>query len=209
MRQMADFDRPGLPFSRPLAVSEVPVDGLKITIRAEEKERAAIASANGLIALTRLEADFRVQRESAEGIALTGTLTADTRQTCVVTLEDFDATIVEPIYMRFAPAAEAERPVHPGKGERRGARRQDSDTTDAVRSHHAIDFNDDPPDPLIGGEIDLGAVTAEFLTLSLDPYPKKPGASFEDLAPSEDASAASPFAKLRSALKGGPPSDDF
>jgi hypothetical protein len=43
---------------------------------------------------------------------------------------------------------------------------------------------DDPPEPIVDGIIDLGAVTLEFLALALDPYPRKPGVSF-DAGPAE------------------------
>ena len=33
---------------------------------------------------------------------------------------------------------------------------------------------------LLTGRVDLGALTAEFLSLGLDPYPEKPGVEFED-----------------------------
>ena len=38
--------------------------------------------------------------------------------------------------------------------------------------------DEDDPDPVIDGKIDLGALTAEFFALGLDPYPRKPGAEF-------------------------------
>jgi len=50
------------------------------------------------------------------------------------------------------------------------------------------------PDPLIGGRIDFGALTAEFLALGLDPYPRKPGIAFEPVVVGEDAG---PFDALR------------
>jgi hypothetical protein len=208
MTRMAGPDRGEFPFSRPLTVSEIPEEGLKITIRADEKERAALAAANGLVALTRLEADLRVERGAAGDLDVTGTLTADVRQSCVVTLEDFDATIVEPIHVRFAPAPETEAPSRHGKGAGRVMRAEAAHASGAGRSHHAVDMDEDAPDPLIGGEIDLGAVAAEFLTLGLDPYPKKPGARFEEPAPEENAGISSPFAELRSALKSGHNSDE-
>ena len=52
----------------------------------------------------------------------------------------------------------------------------------------------DPPEPIENGRIDLGAVTAEFLALGLDPYPRKPGVAFES-GPGRDP-ADSPFAAL-------------
>jgi hypothetical protein len=52
----------------------------------------------------------------------------------------------------------------------------------------------EPPDEIVNGQVDLGALTAEFLALGLDPYPRKPGVDFNF----EDGSAKpdSPFAAL-------------
>ena len=52
---------------------------------------------------------------------------------------------------------------------------------------------EDPPDPIVDGKVDLGALAAEFLALALDPYPRKPGAEF---AAPEVAEPDSPFAEL-------------
>ena len=57
------------------------------------------------------------------------------------------------------------------------------------------DAGDDPPDPLIGGAVDFGAVAAEHFTLGLHPYPRKPDASFETVEIRDET--ASPFAALR------------
>jgi hypothetical protein len=58
----------------------------------------------------------------------------------------------------------------------------------------------EPPEVLIDGVVDLGAIATEFLILGIDPYPRKPGAVFES-PPSADA-GASPFAAL-AALRTG------
>lgn len=57
----------------------------------------------------------------------------------------------------------------------------------------------DPPDPITDGKIDLGTLASEFLTLGLDPYPRKPGVSFEPPGGlGVDAAAdESPFSILR------------
>ena len=115
---MCAADPNALPFSRPLAVAEVSPEGLETAIRANAEECAALAKANGLVAVARLEADFRIEREGAESFAVSGELRADVRQTCVVTLDEFDAQIVEPIELRFAPrmAVEAFEPIRLGTG---------------------------------------------------------------------------------------------
>jgi hypothetical protein len=59
----------------------------------------------------------------------------------------------------------------------------------------ALDLeSDDPPDVIIGQTLDLVHYVLEDLSLSLDPFPRKPGAVF--IAP-EPAVEVSPFAILR------------
>ena len=57
-----------------------------------------------------------------------------------------------------------------------------------------MSLDDDEPDPIVDGKIDLGALAAEFLALGLDPYPRKPGAEFA--APVAEEDDDSPFAPL-------------
>jgi hypothetical protein len=187
------------PFSRPLLVAEVPPEGLETSIRADSKECAALATMNGLVAVTRLEASFRIEREGAERYKVTGEVRADVRQTCVVTLEEFDAKIREPVELRCAPPIEA--PASARRSKRPGLARRKGD--DEGEIHHIGGLDEEAPDPLIGGVIDLGAIAAEFLTLGLDPYPRKPGASFTEPAPANDGGMDTPFAGLRGAVKKG------
>jgi hypothetical protein len=186
-------------FSRPLAAAEVPEEGLDVHVAARADECLALAAADGLTALTRLEADLRVRRESAGGLRVEGELRADLRQTCVVTLEEFDVTLVEPIDVAFTPERAPRIVTEPSRRSRRA---------DAVEEQssgsHSVDLEGDAPDPMIDGRIDLGAIVAEFLALALDPYPRKPGASFTAPDPAdESAQVRSPFARLGDALRKG------
>ncbi len=71
-----------------------------------------------------------------------------------------------------------------------------------VREDVEVDFaagatphqGEDPPDEIVGGAVDVGALTAEFLALGLDPHPRKPGVDFSFEA-AEDP-PPSPFAAL-------------
>jgi Large ribosomal RNA subunit accumulation protein YceD len=176
------------PLSRPLTLAEVPPEGLDIEIVASESERAALAALNDIPAVPSLVARLRVRRWRGEGLEATGTLEARVRQNCVVSLEDFESEVSEPIEVRFAPPVEAPRPR---------SRRHEPEPAPQV--HEAI--GDDPPDPLIGGAVDLGTVVSEFLTLALDPYPRRPGAAFVEPAPeageTTGSATVSPFARLR------------
>jgi hypothetical protein len=63
----------------------------------------------------------------------------------------------------------------------------------------------DPPDEIVNGHVDLGALTAEFLALGLDPYPRKPGVdfAFEGGGPAKESPFAA-LAKLKESRPGIP-----
>lgn len=167
------------PLSRPISVADVGPDGLVVEIVADAAERAAVAAANEALAVETLRAKVMLRPFGKDGVAVAGRVDAEVRRTCVVTLEPFVETVSEPIDVRFAPAQEVSQVEEGGE----------------------IDLGpNDPPDPFVGGVIDVGAVVSEFLTLGLELYPRKPGAAFE-LPSASDAGDASAFAELRK-LKG-------
>ncbi len=183
-----------LAFSRPLPVAEVPPEGLEIEIVASDAERAALARLNAIPAVSSLSAKLTARRWRGDGVEIQGELRADVRQICVTTLEAFDSTVVEPVEVRFAPPR---KPASAPARSRRGA-----PEPEPIEDPFGVD----PPDPLVDGVVDLGAVASEFLTLALDPYPRKPGAAFTTPAPAEGDEKISPFARLK-ATDGEPPAD--
>ena len=164
------------PFSRPFPVSALRDKGAEIALTANEAERAALAAEDGLVAIAKLEADFRVKREGRYGLNVTGEVRAKITQTCVLSLERFDSDIVTPVAARF----------------------------DSKREKEEVDFgveDMDPPEPVIDGKVDLGALAAEFLALALDPYPRKPDAMFAGGDPELPPEKLSPFAGLKEKLR--------
>ncbi len=69
----------------------------------------------------------------------------------------------------------------------------------------------DAPEPLTGNMLDVGEIVAEQLSLTADPYPRRPGIKLEDVLPKPTAAPAGsapeqrrhPFAGL-AALKDKP-----
>jgi hypothetical protein len=169
------------PFSRPIRVEAIPRGGLETGIEADESERAALAAFNGLPAVGKLVAAFSLKHGAGRTVLVRGELSAEITQVCVVTLEPFAATISAPIDLRFVPSAD--------EPARRGA--ADEAVTLAVGE-------EDKPDAIMDGKIDLGAIASEFLTLSLDPYPRKPDVAFEAPRQGDEAKVASPFGALAS-----------
>ena len=157
------------PFARPVRVESIPRDGLDQAIEASEAERAALARRDGLPAIGRLAAKFSLSRLGRGIVRVRGEVHAEATQTCVVSLEPFDVTLDEPVDVRFAgPAGE-------------GARRSAPPAAAAEAVALAMD-QEDAPDPIVDGQIDLGALAAEFMLLGLDPYPRKPGVEFAPAA---------------------------
>jgi len=156
-------------FSRPVRVEPLPRGGLMEEIEANPEERAALARLNGLPSIERVSASFRILKWG-KGVRVEGELSARVTRICVVSLEPFEVEIDEPIEAKFVPEN-----ARPPSQEEYGL--------------------DDEPDTLINGRIDLGALASEFLTLSLDPYPRKPGVEFAP--PSEAPEPESPFNRLR------------
>lgn len=159
-----------LPYSLPISVSELPPHGIDVDLVPDAAACAALARHAGVLAVSDFSAKLHLAPEGGEGVHVTGRLTATVRQTCGVTLEAFDAPLAEEIDVHFAPPGTYTPP-------------EDAEETD-----------EDPPDEIVDGRIDAGALVSEFLALGVDPYPRKPGAVFEP--PAEEGAAISPFAAL-------------
>ncbi|MDQ8726137.1 DUF177 domain-containing protein [Bradyrhizobium sp. LHD-71] len=170
-----------LPWHATVAVADIPETGLHHEIEAGEADRRAIAAVAGLRELPRLAASFDLAHAAGGRVHVTGRIQAAVGQTCVVTLDPLTNEIDEDVDVVFsdepAPPVATSRPQ--GDGE-------DDDAP-----------VEDPPEPIVGGMIDLGALAAEFLILAIDPYPRKPGAVFEPVIAPPDP-ADHPFAGLAS-----------
>jgi hypothetical protein len=151
-----------------VVVADLLPEGEFFELMPDEATRVTLARHVGVLALPALRARLKVIPTGKGGALVEGDLEASVRQTCVVSL---DAEWRDVISVRFAPEVAAA----PGLVVEIG--------------------DDDPPDPLVDGALDLAAVVTEFLALTIDPYPRKPGAVFVPPAETKDPSA-SPFAAL-------------
>jgi uncharacterized metal-binding protein YceD (DUF177 family) len=159
----------------PVRVEDIPETGRRYDLAADEATRTALARAAGVDRLARFEAVFDVVRYGRDGLHVVGTVSATIGQTCVVTLEPIETELEEGVDLTFLPRREADDEMVEGR---------------------------EPPESLIDGTVDLGAIATEFLLLGVDPYPRKAGAVFD--APPADDPAGHPFAAL-AALKTGKP----
>lgn len=139
---------------RSLGVGYLEGAGLETSIEATPPECVALASRLGLPAVAAVSCRFRLSGVDKAGVVIAeGLLHARLVRTCVTTLDDFPTALAEQFSVRFVPAERV------------------SEVADAD-----LDLEEDDDIPYAGGTIDLGEAAVEQLALSLDPYPRKPGA---------------------------------
>ena len=128
-------------------------DGERIDLSADEGERRQIAERLGLRSLDRFDAHATLDRKG-EIVRARGRLKAVLRQSCVVTDEPVDAHADESFDIYFLPEPSSESP---------------EEEIELHESDCDVVFHD-------GSAIDLGQAIADTLALTLDPYPRSPGA---------------------------------
>lgn len=143
-----------------------------------EASFGALAKVIGVDKVLSCEAELHLIPDGS-AVDVTGFVRAKVTQTCVVTLELFDAVIDEPVDVRFAPLSEIEAAM---------ARHVDDEGEEGSLGMA------DAPEPIEDGVMDLGALLQEFLALGVDPYPRKPDVAFDQPAP--ETGKPSPFAAL-------------
>jgi uncharacterized metal-binding protein YceD (DUF177 family) len=167
---------PQAEFSRPIAVDQIGPQETGREIVANATERARLAERFDLLALDRLTASLSLKRGGGGVIEVHGHFEAEVVQACVVTLEPVRSRLSEKFTMAFGSSRAAGGAVVIGLED------------------------EDPPEELIEGRIDLGETVAQQLAVALDPYPHAPGAGEKPAASDEGESGvekkASPFAAL-------------
>jgi uncharacterized metal-binding protein YceD (DUF177 family) len=140
-------------FSRPVRVDTLGPEPRTVTVEAGPGERESLARRFGLVGIGRLAATAEISRKGEEVVAR-GRVSAEVVQSCVASGEPVPASVDEPFELLFRPppaAGKADEELELGEAE-----------LDVV-------FYD-------GAAVDLGEAVAETLSLSLDPYPRAPGA---------------------------------
>ena len=160
---------------RMLNLHELGAGPLRINLEASADDRAAIGRQLGLESLGSLTAQITASTWF-DGAEIVGSFSADVEQICGVTLEAFHQKVAGEILVRVVPTSSPHAQL-PESGDLE----LDPDAPDA-------------PDILVNDAIDVSGYVVEHLALELDPFPRKPGATFEFEAPTTEMS---PFAALQ------------
>lgn len=168
-------------WSRPERLDTIGADERQVSIEAEPAEREALARRFALVAVNRLAAQFAIRREAA-GILATGRVKGEVVQACSATGEPVVAKVDEPVALRFVESL-------------------DGGDDEVELSDEALDTVE-----IEGGAIDLGEAAAETMALSLDPFPRSPGAEealkAAGVIGEEDAGPFGALAGLKAKLEG-------
>ncbi len=168
----------------------------RITANADQMEGLAhrfdvnvVENAQAMLVLTRVS--------GGRVIHVQGTVSADIHQNCVVTLEDMVTPTIDTFDAYFADPAQA---ISFARA------RADMRAKKGEVEVEMIDESD-APEEIVNGQIDLGEVAAQFLSLAINPYPRAEhaetlldqiGGDDSHVAEDSDAPAtSSPFAKLK------------
>ena len=160
---------------RTLKLHELSRGPLRLRLEAGADDRAVIAAQLGLQSLATVSADVTA-RPWFDGVELTGRFHAVVEQICGVTLDAFEQAVEGVFEVRAVPAGSPHAQAPDG-----GVVELDAEGPDA-------------PDVMAGDTIDVTAYVVEHLALEIDPFPRKPGATFTYEAPAVETS---PFAALR------------
>lgn len=159
---------------RSLSIAELsPAERQVEKIYVDAVECAAIAERLDILSIESLSAQLELFRDLTGDVTLVGRIVADVVQACVVTLEPVAQHVDAPLYQRFSARIEEE------EGE-----------------------DEDPVEPIVDDEIEVGDVIVQNLSLALDPYPRAPEAEFVEVD-DEAGKPTGPFAALAVLRDGG------
>ena len=162
-------------WSRTIKLHEVDRGPVRVRLEPDADERAEIAQRLRLQSLPTLAAEVTV-KPWLDGVEVIGRFEAVVEQVCGVTLEPFEQPVSGAFEVRAVPVGSPRAAAVEG-----GEVELDAEAPDA-------------PDVLESDAVDVAAYVVEHLALELDPFPRKPGVSFDYEPPETEAS---PFAVLK------------
>lgn len=145
-----------------------------LQLEADAAIRGALAGYLGVRELKSLTAEVRL-RPWLDGVEMGGRFEALVEQESGLSLEVFEQRVEGPLEVRLVPAG----------------------SPNAPDPEVEIDLDPEAPDPpeiLESDVLDVAAYVVEHLAVEIDPFPRRPGETFEYTPPQDDDS---PFAVLK------------
>ena len=141
-------------------------------ITASPSERKALAKRFKITGINSFSATVTLNKEENGDVKVAGEIAANVTLNSIISLEDFDMDLKDSFKVIF--------------------------TRSYKEDEGNIDINEDI-EPLIGSEIDIGELAAEYLALAIPPFPKKDGETFayKTIEPVDEQDDSNPFAVLK------------
>jgi hypothetical protein len=173
------------PVSFRASIVRLPQKGMPVTIVADETQRHRLAEEHGLLGVSSFRAELTVSNWKSDGVKVSGQVSGDITQACVVSLDPIESHVEAEISALFVPEGSRLAKVHTGH-----------------REEIVLDADGpDSPEPFSGDSIDVGALAEEYFVLAIDPYPRKEGVHLETEANPSEPAEKGPLAEKLAAFK--------
>jgi hypothetical protein len=173
-------------------VSNITEDAEHYSISASEQEQRDLSKRLNIQSIQNLTAELDVCKSPLNGlINVTGNVEAKIIQTCVVTLDPVQDDLKAEIDGWFGKSHQV---ISLSKVKK-----------DKLSKISGVELpileESEEPEEIINGQIDLGELVTQHLSLAIDPYPHKEGVEYEHQHDNQSAhippTRNNPFAKLR------------
>lgn len=165
-------------WSYPFQAENATSRGKTLHIQANPDQLKAIAKRLDVKEVKSVEADLTLTLQNGGHILyINGNFKADVIQECVVTNEPLESFVQDDIEAWYAdhdkaiPFARAQQKIK------------------AIEEGDEVQMLDEKDDPesMVDGQVDLGEMVIQFLSLAINPYPRKDG-NYENIEGGEDSS---------------------
>jgi len=194
MKKKTEMAEKTLPeWSHKVAADDIGTNPRRTSISASPQQRKDLARRLQVSAIDHLEATLFLKRDPSNMVIhVSGELKAKVTQPCTVTLEPLSEEIGGPVEGWYA---------NPDGVVSIAKARHEKQIKGGAETELPILEEKDDPEPIMDGEIDLGELVTQFLSLAINPYPHKDGVVFGGPETGEKAIPAktrmNPFAALK------------
>lgn len=179
-------------WSHMIAVDDISGDKpMRISIQPNDEEIHLLEKRLGLLSLNELHAELVLTREQGRHtIHVQGKIVADLVQSCVVSIDPVQEHVEDQFDSWFAEPDKVVSLVKARRNRKSGGEKP-------------ILSEQDDPEPIIDGQIDVGELATQYLSLFINPYPHAESVRLSDTESEKKASTETsgvlknPFAALK------------
>lgn len=174
-----------------LETEDIDESGIDMDVALPDECKESICQRLNLQSIKSLKANLRFERHAVnKAVHVEGSITADVEQKCVVTMEPVCEQVTDEFEAWYSDKGQT---VSFAKARRERMSAQEQDEQPVLEE-------EDDPESIVDGKIDIGELIVQYFSLALEPYPRIAGARGNFGDPLEDApedTYNNPFAALK------------